>query len=34
MVMKVMKVIMAMRIIIKIMNSSSYLRVMPITATK
>ena len=34
MVMKVMIVIMTIRIIMKIMNSSSYLRVLPITATK
>ena len=34
MVMKVMIVIMAMRIIMKIMNSNSYLRVLPIIATK
>ena len=34
MVMKVMIVIMTMRIIIKIMNSSSHLRVLPIIAAK
>ena len=34
MVMKVMIVIMTMRIIMKIMNSSSYLRVLPIITTK
>ena len=34
MVIKVMIVIMTMRIIMKIMNSSSYLRVLPITTTK
>ena len=34
MVMKVMIVIMMMRIIMKIMNSSSYLRVLAIIATK
>ena len=34
MVMKVMIVIMTMRIIMKIMKSSSYLRVLPIIATK
>ena len=34
MVMKVMKVVMTMRIIMKIMNCSSYLRVLPIIATK
>ena len=33
-VMKVMIVIMTMRIIMKIMNSSRYLRVLPIIATK
>ena len=34
MVMKVMIVIMTMRIVMKIMNRSSYLRVLPIIATK
>ena len=34
MVMKVMRVIMMMRIIMKIMNSSDYLRVLPIVASK
>ena len=34
MVIKVMMVIMTMRIIMKIMNSGSYLRVLPIIATK
>ena len=34
MVMKAMIVIIMMRIIIKIMNSSSYLRVLPIITTK
>ena len=34
MVMKKMIVIMTMRVIMKIMNNSSYLRVLPIIATK
>ena len=34
MLVKVMIVIMMMRIIMKIMNSSSYLKVLPIDATK
>ena len=34
MVMKVMKGIVMMRIILKIMNGSSYLRVLPMIATK